>query len=420
MDIGDRAFPPPPRSVGLGRYRLGRRIGSGSFGQIHIGTHVSSAEDVAIKLEPLRSRHPQLLYEAKIYKLLGGQPGIPGIYWWGHESEWTCIVIELLGPSLEDLFSLCQRRFNLKTALMVGEQMLTRIQTLHEHSYLHRDIKPDNFLIGPARAMAHHRRPLPAVGDLPTSAVAATWAPAAPNQSSMVFMLDFGLCKRYRDSQTLQHISYKANKALTGTARYASIATHMGLEQSRRDDLEALAYVLIYFLRGALPWQGLQGDTKHDKYTKIMERKQRTSIESLTRCIPGSHELRLFLAHVRNLHFEEEPNYAYLRDLLRTLFESQQFRWDHRFDWNIMNATVLQDMWHGMAPNPQNTAAIRPSVLVPYLPPLSHSYPTGQAPPLRVTGAEGSWAQEAANLDNNGQNTQQAVANQTEQQQQNE
>eukprot|EP00388_Colpodella_angusta_P005051 GDKJ01015930.1.p1 GENE.GDKJ01015930.1~~GDKJ01015930.1.p1 ORF type:complete len:420 (+),score=82.91 GDKJ01015930.1:125-1384(+) len=369
--------PPAPRSVGVNRYRLGRRIGCGSFGQIYIGTHISSNEDIAIKLEPLRARHPQLLYEAKIYKMLGGQPGIPGIYWWGHEGEWTCIVIELLGPSLEDLFTQCRRHFSLKTVLMVGEQMLTRIQMLHEHSYLHRDIKPDNFLVGTARGPSRFRRPPPACEDLPSSAVNSTWAAPAPNSSSVVYMLDFGLCKRYRDARTLEHIPYRTGKSLTGTARYASLATHLGMEQARRDDLESLAYVMIYFLRGALPWQGLHADTKQDKYTKIMQNKQRTTVENLTRSLPGSNELRQFLAHIRCLRFEEEPDYNFLRGLLKNLFERQQLKWDHRLDWNSLSESQLQNLWHDMAPNATNTNILRPSCLVPFIPHTSPGIPTG-------------------------------------------
>merc|ERR1739848_455453 len=146
-----------------------------------------------------------------------GGVGIPTVKYYGPEGEYVVMVMELLGPSLED-------------------QMISRIEYIHGKNFLHRDIKPDNFLMGLGK------------------------------KGNLVYAIDFGLAKRFRDPRTHQHIPYRENKNLTGTARYTSINTHLGIEQSRRDDMESLGYVMLYFCRGSLPWQGLKAATKKQKY----------------------------------------------------------------------------------------------------------------------------------------------------------
>lgn len=169
------------------------------------------------------------------------------------------MVIDLLGPSMEDLFNFCGRKFSLKTVLMLADQMISRIEFTHAKNFIHRDIKPDNFLMGTGKK-GHH-----------------------------VYLIDFGLAKKYRDHKTHVHIQYKDNKNLTGTARYASINTHLGIEQSRRDDLESLGYVLMYFNKGSLPWQGLKAGTKIQKYERISEKKMSTPVEVLCKGFPSKY-----------------------------------------------------------------------------------------------------------------------------------
>mmetsp|Transcript_3719 Transcript_3719/g.6226 ORF Transcript_3719/g.6226 Transcript_3719/m.6226 type:complete len:425 (+) Transcript_3719:195-1469(+) len=287
------------------KYRLGRKIGSGSFGDIYLGTNMTTGEEVAIKLESVKTKHPQLLYESKIYRILHGGLGIPNVRWYGIEGDYNVMVLDLLGPSLEDLFNYCGRRFQLKTVLMLADQLLGRLEYVHTKSFIHRDVKPDNFLIGLGK------------------------------RQSVIHIIDFGLAKKYRDPRSHQHIPYRENKNLTGTARYASINTHIGIEQSRRDDLESLGYVLMYFIRGSLPWQGLKANTKKQKYERIMDRKMSTSTEQL--CKGYATEFRSYFEYCRSLRFEDRPDYAYLKRLFKELFYRKGFQYDNMFDWTVLN-----------------------------------------------------------------------------------
>ncbi|KAI9829355.1 MAG: casein kinase I [Phylliscum demangeonii] len=306
-------------------YRVGRKIGEGSFGVIFEGTNLLNSQLVAIKFvrstaphwysttmakcqqEPRKSDAPQLRDEYRTYKILVGCPGIPNVYYFGQEGLHNILVIDLLGPSLEDLFDHCGRKFSNKTVVMVAKQMLSRVQTIHEKNLIYRDIKPDNFLIG---------RP-------------------GTKTANVIHVVDFGMAKQYRDPKTKQHIPYRERKSLSGTARYMSINTHLGREQSRRDDLEALGHVFMYFLRGGLPWQGLKAATNKQKYEKIGEKKQTTAIKDL--CDNFPEEFNKYLSYVRNLGFEDTPDYDYLRDLFTQALKSTGEVEDGEYDWMKLN-----------------------------------------------------------------------------------
>jgi len=287
------------------RYRLGRKIGSGSFGDIYLGVDIPTGVEVAIKLESVKTRHPQLHYESKLYRVLAGEKGsvvkgIPQMRWYGVEGNYNVLIMDLLGPSLEDLFNYCGRTFSLQTVCLLALELLDRVEYIHSKNFIHRDIKPDNFLIGTLR------------------------------KSNTVYAIDFGLAKRYRNPKTMTHIRYREHKHLTGTPRYASVNNHLGIEQSRRDDLESLGFVLMYFLRGSLPWQGLRANTKKQKYQKILEKKLATPFRLLCKNFP--REFVLYLEYCRQLRFEDEPDYKYLRGLFEAVLRAQKDD-DRVFDW---------------------------------------------------------------------------------------
>ena len=303
-------FPPTLRATRYdinvvgGKYRLIRKIGSGTFGTVYLGVKMTDGEEVAVKMESAFTKHPQLNYESKVYKILQGGLGIPNTKWFGIEKNYNVLVMDLLGPSLEDMFNFCSRRFSLKTVLMLADEMLGRIQFVHNKDFLHRDIKADNFLLG------------------------------SGNDCDKLYIIDFGLAKKYRDKRTKTHIPYRTDKALTGTARYASVNAHSGQEMSRRDDLESIGYVLMYFLRGSLPWQGLTAATKTEKYDKIFEKKMQIPIETLCKGYPS--EFTMYLKYCRALKFDQEPDYLYLRQLFRTLMHCLNHEYDSAYDWTIL------------------------------------------------------------------------------------
>lgn len=213
------------------------------------------------------------------------------------------MIIEFLGPTTEDLFNFCGRKFSLKTVLLLADQMLTRLETVHSVSYIHRDVKPENFLMGVGK------------------------------KSSRVYLIDFGLAKKYRDVKTHQHIPYKENKSLSGTARYASVNAHLGIEQSRRDDLEGLGYVLCYFLKGYLPWMGEKGDNRTEKYMQIMDKKMAIPIENLLVNFP--REFAIYMHYCRALRYEDRPDYNYLRKLFTDVMARENYVFDYIFDWTL-------------------------------------------------------------------------------------
>ena len=289
------------------KYILSKPLGTGSFGTTYFGIDKTLPvghpdKIVAIKLED-RSNAIQLIkVEGKLYKYLYKEGvGIPKLYWFGEQDDFNVLIIEVLGRDLEYLLNTCNRKFSLKTTCIIAQEMIRIIQYLHSKGIIHRDIKPENFLIG-----LHNNK---------------------------IHVIDFGLCKTYKDL-TGNHIPFSKNKKLIGTIRYISSNCHDGVELSRRDDMESIGYLLIYFIKGTLPWQGMgskQGYTKEEKYQMIADCKQQISTETLCEGLPK--EFKTYMDHVKNLKFDEKPNYKMLYQLFNNLFSQNGYEYDGIYDW---------------------------------------------------------------------------------------
>jgi len=215
-------------------------------------------------------------------------------------------VLDILGPSLHDLFKFCNSKFTMKTVLLLADQLLSRIEYVHANNFIHRDVKPSNFVMG-----------------------------LEMSELNRVYVIDFGLAKAYRNPKTQEHISCIEHKYLTGSAKYVSINTHLGIEQSRRDDLESLGLTLVFFALGKLPWQGIKARTRKEFNNKIFQIKINTPVEILCERLPP--EFVTYLNYCRALKFDEKPEYKSLRLLFRKLFMKRGFSEDYLFDWTLLN-----------------------------------------------------------------------------------
>lgn len=298
-----------------GRFEIDKKLGAGCFGEVYRGVNAETKGEVAVKFEDLQARTQQLEQEAAIMSLLRQpvQPqGFSECFYFGREGRYHCMVMELLGRSLEDCVQICKGRFTPLSSALIAEQLIRRVEYLHSKGIVHRDIKPENFMWG-TKGKVHH-----------------------------LYMIDFGLSKRYFDKT---HVPMREKLSLTGTARYASINAHKGIEQSRRDDLEAIGHMLLYFLRGVLPWSGLDAKTKEEKYRKIRQKKEDTALGDL--CAGYPDEFQTYLQYCRNLDFQERPDYKMLRRLFQEVRDKLGPAEDHELEWltdNNLDPRSLQSL----------------------------------------------------------------------------
>ena len=284
------------------KYKAIKKLGEGSFGKVYKAEY--KGEYYALKFESNSEGQNLLESEATIMSYLKG-PNIPLIKSFGFSGDYNILVMQLLGQSLEDIFNK-REKFSVKTTAMLAYQMMDVLEFIHDKHIIHRDIKPDNYVMG--------------LNDM----------------NSVLYLLDFGLAKKYRSSKTLMQYPYIKKKKLTGTARYASIHALEETEQSRRDDLESTGYVLMYFLRGNLPWQGLKLKTKDNRYQKILDKKKATTSEDLCKNFPI--EFKQYIDYTRNLGYSENPDYEKLRkNFVNIVIKTLKDKFDFVYDWTTQN-----------------------------------------------------------------------------------
>lgn len=276
------------RNVG-GKWRRGAKIGAGAFGEIYRATHIETGEEVAMKVLPMNAKVQQ---EVNIQRRIAGATGMPEVHWYGVEGRHKVIIMNLMGPSLEDMFNACDRKFPVKLVLTLGEELVTRMQHIHAKGVIHCDVKPDNFLVGDGSG------------------------------SGPVHIIDFGLSRMWQDDVG-DHVDFAEEDVDMGlgTASFSSLRSHTGVIQSRRDDLEAVGHLLVYFLRGKLPWQGLKADDKWQEYGLMRDMKGEVSLEELCNGLPSC--FFDFLSYCRNLDYESEPDYDGCRQFFRDVLVAE-------------------------------------------------------------------------------------------------
>lgn len=287
--------------VSINNYKIMKYINSGSFGNVYEVIHKKTKKPFALKIPIIseeRDGQKMLIDESKIYKHLSDpSKGIPDIKLISYDKK-KVMVMDLLGPSLDSLFHQHKKRFSLQTVIKLTISMINILQYIHSKGYLHRDLKPDNFTVD-------------------------------KDTKTNLYCIDFGLAKKYINKEG-NHIKFSDSRKFCGTAKYASIAAHERHEQSRKDDLESLVYILVYLYKGKLPWSDLKIKDKKKRYKKIYKEKLKNTPEEL--CDKMPREYTVFLNYIKEMSFDEDPPYSSFIKMFTKLYNKNNFEND-LYDW---------------------------------------------------------------------------------------
>ncbi|KAF8551979.1 kinase-like protein [Imleria badia] len=303
-------------AIRAGLYQGTGLLGYGSFGDVYDGIHVLTGAPVAMKRDTSgnsksimphvceTTRYPCALpYEAQVYKVSTGETGFPSLRWHGVQEGVHVLVIDKLGPDLDAVRRLCRGHLSFRTVLLLGLQMLERVESVHSRGLILRDVTPKNFVMG----LSEH--------------------------SSIVHLLDFGLVRPFVNPVTKEHIPFVDNLERVGTARYTSHNMLLKRETSRRDDIEALGNVLLFLLRGRLPWQGIHAPSVEAKFDRLIEMRVGKAMQDFIDESPGRDLWHTWFTHCRDLAFIDKPDYDFLKGIITSQILKEHGGADGRFDW---------------------------------------------------------------------------------------
>ena len=292
------------------KYKLLKKIGKGAFGSVYLCKEKNTNKFFAAKLENKLTSINILEQEYQIIQYINSNK-IPLIKKYGQNDNYNILIMQLFGKSLEQIFEeiLFKQRMSLHCICNIAIQILEILEQIHNKNIIHRDIKPSNFLFG-----------------------------NEIYNNNLLYLIDFGLAKKYREEKSNKHFEMKKGKKLIGTARFASVNAMEGISQSRRDDLESAIYVLIYLFKGKLPWQNFLIKNKEERYYKIKEMKKKIDINIL--CEECPEEFCEYIKYVKLLEYDEEPNYYFLKNLFNNILNKNGFKFDYTYDWDNTKAMI--------------------------------------------------------------------------------